>query len=249
MAFQRFAALMQRRPGERAMCIAVIHGAQPDEYILTVLRRQAELPMRVNFSRAALDGLLMTVRGTLDLQRREFVLLDGGYDATGMYVGNYGPDAGCWRANGTAVSAMRVKESWDLFLSRMATHGRALCDTLFADAASQEVLTAIRDGTPVGSVLQIWTHNSAKEFLLPWAWIYEGDYRPGTREVPKPEEFWGQRLIIEQIVDLPSPYTAAGPTIATDNGLRIDAGVYNFEQLPAHRKFLESSGRKSIFRR
>jgi hypothetical protein len=244
-AFKRFSDLVERRPGERALCIAITRGVQPDEYLLTVLRRQAELPMRVKFGRAALDGLLMTVRGTLDLQRRDPVLLDGGFDATGTYVGNYEPNADCRRANGTVVPALLIQESWGRFLSAMATHGRALQDLLFADAASQEILAAIREGAPEGSVVQVWTQDSAKEFLFPWAWVYDGDYRPGTREAPQPEAFWGQRFVIEQMFDLPDlpPSTAAGPTIATGSGIKIHAGVYNFDQLPAHRKFLEDLAR------
>jgi hypothetical protein len=186
VAFRRFSALMQRQPGERAMCIAITRGTGSDEYMLTVLCGQAELPMRVKFSRAELDGLLMQVRGRLDRQRREAVLVDGGYDATAMYVGNYGPDADCRRPNGTAVPTLLIEESWNSFLSDMAIHGRALRDKLFADGASQEVLKAIRNATRLGSVLQVWTRDEAKAFLLPWAWIYDGDYRPETRDRPQP---------------------------------------------------------------
>jgi hypothetical protein len=198
--------------------------------------------MRVRSSRAELDLLLMQVRARLDRQRRDPILVDGGYEASGTYVGSYAPGTECRRANGSLVPALLIEESWNSFLSEMAIHGRALRDRLFSDAASQEVLKAIREATSQGDVIQVWTRDEAKEFLLPWAWIYDGEYRPASRDKPQPDEFWGQRLIIEQLVEIPDPElrTTLTSRISTEDGIKIHAGVYNFAQLPAHRKFLEA---------
>jgi hypothetical protein len=248
VAFRRFAALRQRRSMPRALCIVVARGTQSDEYVLTLLTGDAELPMRVKFSRPGLDALLRTIRSTLDLQRRGRVLLNGGYGADGIYAGDYERGADCRRTNGTLIPELLISESWNGFLSRMAIHGRALRDILFADEGALEVLHAIHAAAQDGSVVQVWTRHDAKEFLFAWAWIYDDDYRPGTRELPRPEAFWGQRYIIEQMVELPQLLPKVLPEIARSagRGFNIHVGVYNFEQLPLHVRFLESlAGPKS----
>ena len=60
--FQRLSPLLEQ--GSRTVCIAVQPTHNPDEYLLTVLTRRAELPLRVKFSRAELGGqLFVNMRG------------------------------------------------------------------------------------------------------------------------------------------------------------------------------------------
>lgn len=239
-AFRRFARALATEPGKRALCIAVQAAPQPDEYFLTVLIRAAELPIRARFSHLELDGLLMNVRGMLDRLRKNPVMIDGGYDTSHSYTGRYEPAEVCYRSDGVRVSRERINETLDGFLRDMAITGAALRSRLFADAAAQEVLRTILENAPEGSIVQIWTEKNALHFAFPWAWIYDEPFDPTYRAPPKKEAFWGHRLIIEQVADWLEPplRPRQTPLIESTKGIHIWAGVYNFEELPAHRSFL-----------
>jgi hypothetical protein len=242
-AFRRFAHLQQVSSAARSICIAIQKADVPDEYLMTVLPagKDVELPMRAQFSRMELDGLLSIARGTFDRLRRNAVMLDGGYDREGQYTGCYEPTEACHRLNGGRVPRELILDACDGFIRHMAISGAALRSRLF-DKGAQDIHALICSTAKDGSVLQILTEESATEFLLPWNWLYDEPYDAAYRTPPKLECFWGMRLVVEQICDCLEPPLRGreDPRLSTERGVTICAGVYNFAQLPAHRQFLLS---------
>ena len=118
-------------------------------------------------------------------------MLDGGYNATGEYTGRYDDIRACYSSDGKPVRAARAKDDLDNFLDRMANTGSYLSKALFGDEAGQKVLRAILQNANDGSVLQIWIDRRALDFVFPWAWLYDGPYRPGSCRKCKSERVLG----------------------------------------------------------
>ena len=244
-AFRRFTRLEQASSVVRSICIAVQRATASDEYLLTVLSAgtDIELPMRARFSTLELDTLIKTPRGAFERLRRDGVMLDGGYDERGRYHGRYEPADECHRVDGSLVPRELILDCVQRgFIRDMAISGAAIRARLFADESAQDIHSFIRSSATDGSVVQIWTDESATDFLLPWNWLYDEPFDPQYRTPPRLECFWGLRLIIEQICDCLEPplRLREDPRLPTERGLLICAGVFNFAQLPAHREFLQS---------
>jgi Dyp-type peroxidase family len=238
--FRRF--LRANTDGCRAACIAVQAGETPDEVLLTFLASGAELPVRLAASRAELESHLLRVRGLLDRLRRDPLLLDGGFDDSGHYTGDYGADSPCHRSDGSLLSPGRVASALTGYMRDLALAGIALRSALFRDAEHQIAFRALQRWTALpGSVLQVWLDRDVLGFTVPWAWLYDGALDPAWRDDGiKPSLFWGHRLVVEQVGECvdprlprPSPEIAVG-----EAGLRIRVGTYGFAETAGHVAFI-----------
>jgi len=237
--FRRFTNL--QKASSRSACVAVQRGQNGHEYLLTILVRTAELPMRVKISQDELSSTLLRARGILDRLRRDPIILDGGYGIDGSYVGAYNLPPGSYKSDGSWIDAAKVNSRIDGFLRDMALAGASFRGALFSDDAGMMVLEAIRANAPAGSIMQIWLDRDVLEFAYPWTWLYDKPFDPAYRQSVDTSMFWGHRWVIEQVGDwLESSIRPTRLiTINAKSGLRVRVGLYNFPETEQHKKVFE----------
>jgi len=246
-AFRHFDRLQTAEGEKRALCIAVQGGELPDQYLVTVLCKTAELPLRATFSADELNSHWFRIRGILDRLRRDPLILDGGFTADGTYSASFADGEPHFRrrqpgeGQSAELSASRIRSQTEAYLQELALAGVALRSALFKSKENQIAFTAIQEGAPDGEVVQIWLGRDALDFVLPWAWIYDGPLDPTYRaDAPKVGLFWGHRMIIEQVADCveSAPSVPSAPQPGGRARLKVRVGTWPFTETTDHYRHL-----------
>lgn len=210
---------------ERGLSLAIHPAEIRDTYLLTAFIERAQFPARITLTRAQLTDNLMKMRALMDNLRRDLAYLEGGYNAAGMYVGDFSNE----RANFSVFRerAPSVREVYKKFIENMADLGSRFWNALFGRSQSgQELRSIIEDQLEDGEIIQIYIAKGSHDFIYPWAWLYiQEPIDPHYRIDVQKEKFWGYRFIIEQLHRFPEKILAP---IQTDE-LNIKIGVANIE--------------------
>jgi len=134
--------------------------------------------------------------------------------------------------------------SAETFLDDMSLIGNEIWRRLFGSEAGQRMAEILkRELTREGTIVQVWTEVAARDFMLPWAWIYPQRVIPGRRQQTDARQFWGYQFVVEQLrQQLLNEKRPA--SVMKGEPLRLTGALHGFPAAPSEREFFEQCSEK-----
>ena len=221
------------RDGHRCLNISV-HKRRGNEYELFFFIRgtrgdsahPAVYPLVVKLSDDEITNFLAKTRSALRLLIEDDQF--GGFtskatDYDGLYRGAV--------EGATPEEALAYSRAQQM-LQDTAHAGHDLWSKLFGSDMGRRMASMLADQlTEEGSIVQIWIAAEARDFILPWVWLYPPEVENGFNA----KSFWGYRFIIEQIRQKTGSVRPA--SVVSVASVRVASALHNFPTRSLQRKF------------